>query len=284
VDGAVSLGDLALRVTTQRRVVSFVSKWGRGGAVSHGPANARAFALTFDDGPHAVWTPRVLDVLDEIGARATFFVVGRNVALHPEIVRETRKRGHEIGSHLFEHGRDVVYDDQVFDAELRRSLGQLQDLLGERVAFLRFPYGEKGSQRPGNIARKYGVSAVHWTFSSHDGFADVDDVVSRVDAGLRPGAIVLMHDCLADEGRGLGSTYHPDRTVTCEALPRIVANARKKRLGSSVTLSDLLDRPKGLVGWAFVETGGRSSFSAHSRSSATASTKTARSRRYRRKP
>lgn len=238
----MSLGDVALRFTTQRRVVSFVSRWGRGGAVSHGPANARAYALTFDDGPHAIWTPRVLDVLDEAGAKGTFFVVGRNVARYPELVRETRRRGHEIGSHLYDHERHVVFDKATFDAELRKSLAQLADVLGERVAYLRFPYGEKGSQRPGDIARTHGVIAVHWTFSSHDGFAPAADVVSRVKAGMRPGAIVLMHDCLADEGRGLGAPYVAERGVTCAALPQIVADAKAKRLVSA-TLSELLDRP-----------------------------------------
>ena len=239
----MSLSTLALRVATQRRVVSFVQRVVRGGALSHGPKNARAIALTFDDGPHAVWTPRVLDALDEVSARGTFFVVGRNVAAHPELVRETRRRGHEIGTHLYSHERSVVNDDAAFATELRASIAQLEDVLGERVHWLRFPYGERGRQRPDALWKAFGVKAAHWTFSGHDGFEPAGRIVERVTAGLRQGAIVLLHDCLSDEGRGLGPPYVASREATCLALPGIAAAARARGL-AMVTLSDIVDRPK----------------------------------------
>ena len=231
----MDLTALALRMVTQRRVVSFAQRVLRRGAISHGPGNARAIALTFDDGPDAMWTPRVLDALDRISARATFFFVGRNVAAAPEIVRETRRRGHEIGTHLYSADRSVVNDDAAFAAELQRSLGQLQDILGERVHWLRFPRGQRGKQTPEGVAKAFGVQAAHWTISHEELGGPPERVVARLEASLRQGAIVRLRYWGAD---GVGT----ERDATCRALPGIAAAARARAL-ALVTLSDLVDRP-----------------------------------------
>lgn len=201
-----------------------------------------AVALTFDDGPHPVWTPRILDELDAGSARATFFVVGRRAKEHAGVVREVRARGHDIGIHLYSHDRATVYDDGRFDEELRRSRDELAEILGEPVRFLRFPYGERGRQDPRAIIDKYGLEAVHWTYSGHDGFyLDPAAVVARVSAGLRPGVIVLLHDALADEGPNLTASYRAERDVTVAALPGIVARLKEREL-RAVTLTELFGR------------------------------------------
>ena len=84
------------------------------------------------------------------------------------------------------------------------------------------------------------MRAVHWTFSSHDGTArNPQEIVARVAAGLRPGAIVLFHDALADEGPSLAAPYRAERDVTVAALPQVLAGARAVGL-SAVTLTTLL--------------------------------------------
>jgi peptidoglycan/xylan/chitin deacetylase (PgdA/CDA1 family) len=234
----MELSELAVTIASKRPIVALVSRLARHGMLSQGPSGRRAIALTFDDGPDATWTPRVLDRLDELGAKATFFVVGRNVANYPEIVRETRARGHEIGTHLTTHTRAVAHDDAAFARELRASLTQLGDLLGEPVRWLRFPHGDVGAQRPRKVLAAFGVEAVHWTFSGHDGFASAPEVVTRVACGLRPGAIVLLHDCLAD-GATVPPPYVASREATVRALPGILATARARGL-EAVTLSALV--------------------------------------------
>jgi len=240
----VGLSHVPLRIATRRGIVELVERFVRKTAISQGAAGRAEIALTFDDGPHPEWTPRVLDALQRISAKATFFVVGRSASEHPEIVRDARRRGHEIGTHLYSHDRRTVFDDRAFGQELARSKGELESLLGEPVRWLRFPYGERGRQDPRAIAESYGLSAVHWTYSAHDGMLrEPADVVARFRAGLRPGAIVLLHDALADE-KTLPAPYVAAREVTLSALPGI-GQALAERGLQSVTLSELFAAPGG---------------------------------------
>jgi peptidoglycan/xylan/chitin deacetylase (PgdA/CDA1 family) len=227
-----------MQAATRRGVVDLVERFVRRSALSQGPADRARVALTFDDGPHREWTPKVLDALDRASAKATFFVVGRSVDACPEIVREARRRGHEIGTHLYSHDRRTAFDDQKFRGEVERSRGQLESLLGEKIRWLRFPYGERGRQDPRVIREAYGLQAVHWTYSSHDGkLRDPEAIVARVVAGLRPGAILLLHDALADEGR-LPAPYVAAREATLTALGRIGSVLAERAL-AAVTLSEL---------------------------------------------
>jgi peptidoglycan/xylan/chitin deacetylase (PgdA/CDA1 family) len=235
----MSLDHALMRELTRPKIVGWLARHLRDGALSQGPGVRREVALTFDDGPHARYTPELLDALDRAGARATFFVVGSHVEAHPELVRETRRRGHEIGTHLHSHARETVYDSRLFHEELSRCQRTLEDLLGEPLSWLRFPYGERGQQRCAEIAARYGVRAAYWTFSSLDSRTlEPEAIRARVAAGLRPGAIVLMHDALADEGR-VKPPYVADRSGTLLSLPLIGAELRSREL-AAVTLSELV--------------------------------------------
>jgi len=234
----MGLSDLPLRVSTRRAFVGLVERFLRKSALSQSRSARAEIALTFDDGPHPEWTPRVLDTLDRVGAKATFFVVGRSASQHGAIVRDARRRGHEIGTHLYSHDRRTVFDDRAFAEELARSKSELESLLGEPIRWLRFPYGERGRQDPRAISRSHGLRTVHWTYSAHDGMLhDASEVVARFRAGLRPGAIVLLHDALADENT-LPQPYVAARDVTLAALPDIGAALGERGL-RSVTLSEL---------------------------------------------
>jgi chitooligosaccharide deacetylase len=235
----VALSDLAVRIATRRAVVSLVERFARRSALSQGTRSRRAVAITFDDGPHPVWTPKILDALDAASIKATFFVVGKCAARHPDLVVEARRRGHEIGTHLYSHDRRTAFDDRLFDEEVRKSKAELESTLGETIRWLRFPYGERGRQHPTRIKSAYGLDTAHWTYSAHDGkLAIADDVVSRVRAGLRPGVILLMHDALVDEA-SVSPPYIAARDVTIAAIPGIAALLRERGL-SAVTLSALV--------------------------------------------
>lgn len=231
------LADWPLSVSTRPAFVGMVERFVRRSALSQGRSQRPEVALTFDDGPHPTFTPRVLDALDAMGAKATFFVVGRAVKEHGAVVRDARSRGHEIGTHLYTHDRRTVYDDLAFAAELAQSKSELEALLGEPVRWLRFPYGERGAQEPRAIEEKYGVKAAHWTYSTHDGkLRDPGRIVARFRAGLRAGAIVLLHDALNDE-KTLPREYSSDRQALLAALPGI-GRAIGERGLRAVTLSD----------------------------------------------
>ena len=133
----------------------------------------------------------------------------------------------------------TLFDAMAFERELLRSKSSLENLLGEPLRWLRFPYGERGAQRCRDIQQRYGVRAAHWTYSSHDSRAQNPlDVRTRVAVGLRPGAIVLFHDALADADR-VQAPYVADRSATVLALPHIGADLRANRL-RGVTLSELM--------------------------------------------
>ncbi len=237
----MGLSHLGVRLFTRRGVVRLVERYGRAGAVSQSTAGSAAVALTFDDGPHPLWTPKILDALDRASAKATFFVVGKCVARNPDLVVETRRRGHEIGTHLYSHERRVVFDDGRFNDEVKRSKALLEALLGEPIHWLRFPYGERGRQHPRRIRGDYGLQTAHWTYSSHDGMLrNPADIVARIEAGLRPGVILLMHDALADEST-LPGRYVAARDATLAALTEVGALLALRGL-SAVTMSELLRR------------------------------------------
>jgi peptidoglycan/xylan/chitin deacetylase (PgdA/CDA1 family) len=239
----MGLSEATVRLATSRPMIALYAVLGANDGVRQGP-DVPAIAMTFDDGPHPEWTPRILDALDAAGARATFFVVGRCVDEHPDLVRDAHRRGHEIGTHLWSHDRATVGDDRRFKEELTRSADRVQSLIGARVNWLRFPYGVAGSQRRARVEREYGVRVAHWTSSSHDSrLGDPGAIVARSIAGMRPGAILLMHDRLAD-GPGLKPPYREPRDASVAALPGILDAARARGL-AAVTLTALFsDRPR----------------------------------------
>ena len=229
-----------MNVQFQRWIASAASVSIHGGALCQGPGDEPKVALTFDDGPHPRWTSLLLDELERQGLTATFFVVGRCVAEHPSIVREARRRGHEIGTHLYWHRRTSGVHRQALLDEIARSRDELEQVLGERISFLRFPYGERGGLSSRVIQRNFGLRSVHWTFSSLDSRArQPSEIVKRVSSWVRPGAVVLMHDCLADEHESLPERYNPDRTAVLACIPAL-RNLLDQAGLEAVTLSQLI--------------------------------------------
>lgn len=227
-----------LRLATGRAVLTFTGRVFRGGAVVQGPARTSSVALTFDDGPDPRWTPGILEALERTGARATFFIVGRQALRNPDLVCEIGRRGHELGTHLFTHRREVVSRDDLFRDELERSLQLLSDLTGRPIRMIRFPYGQRGRQRVKRLGER-GLRVVHWTFSSLDSrLARPEDIVRRTSTALRPGAILLLHDGIADAD-SIAPPYLPRRDATLEAMPAILDLLAERKL-AAVTLSRLL--------------------------------------------
>ena len=165
-------------------------------AVIRGPRGARGVALTFDDGPHPEWTPRVLRVLAKHRATATFFLVGRKAEAHPEVVRAILDGGHAIGLHSYRHdwlfamrGSRRVRDD------LERGMAVLEKLTGSRSVLFRPPIGHT-NPTIARIADELDLVVVGWSIGGRDGWAGAraQDVAARVRRALRAGAIILLHD------------------------------------------------------------------------------------------
>jgi peptidoglycan/xylan/chitin deacetylase (PgdA/CDA1 family) len=151
-------------------------------------------ALTFDDGPDPRLTPSVLDVLRDRKVRATFLLVGDRVRQHPDLARQVLAEGHEVGLHGDRHvdmrGGSVAEQYRA----LRQGRSDIEALLGVRIAWFRPPYGK---QEPRTViaCRLAGMRPLMWSTSAHDWRPDpIEHQLTHAASGLRPGAVVLLHD------------------------------------------------------------------------------------------
>lgn len=154
--------------------------------------------LTFDDGPHPVHTPEVLDLLGRYGAQATFFVVGRMVQNFPELTQRIVDEGHTLANHTWNHENLTKLSRAAFD----RTIARTQEVLGGRAAAcLRPPYG--AIDGPGREwAAAHGLDVILWDVSGADwlGFTS-EEIAGRVLRGARDGSVVMLHDGGGDRSR-----------------------------------------------------------------------------------
>lgn len=178
-----------------------------------------ALWLTFDDGPHPINTPRILEALAQAGARATFFMVGTEMAAHPALVRAVQAAGHEVALHGHEHrhAADLGWRGQWRDL---RAMRRQALSLGLAVRSYRPAYGELTLVRLA-WCMLHGVRIVMWNLESRDSFVpDADALVRRLqEHPPRGGDIALFHD---------------DTNLTADALPRLLAMFRERGLALRV--------------------------------------------------
>jgi peptidoglycan/xylan/chitin deacetylase (PgdA/CDA1 family) len=150
-------------------------------------------ALTFDDGP-AADTGRTLDALDELGMRATFFVLGTQMRAYPDTVVEMVARGHEVASHGFEHRHHLGSTPRAIRSDLEAAVQTHRDILGGAPRFYRPTYGQLCASTLIE-AHRHGMEVVLWSRWGKE-FAETEPapVLHRLEPGLVPGAILLLHD------------------------------------------------------------------------------------------
>jgi len=190
-------------------------------------------AITFDDGPDPVSTPRVLDVLDELNARATFFLVGEQVRRSPGLARDILERGHEVACHGYHHRNHLARTPADTRDDLVRAGALIEDACAVGVGWFRPPYGVF-NMTSWRTAAELGWDRVLWSRWARDWEAQATpaSVTGRSTDGLQDGEILLLHD--ADTYSAPGS-YES----VIAALPHIVGHARRLGL-EPVTLGDAL--------------------------------------------
>lgn len=153
----------------------------------------KVIALTFDDGP-GPYTAHLLDVLDQYGAKATFFLIGSKVSSQANIVRSIHARGHQLGNHSWSHPELPKLPVDQIAGEIDRTNDAIKQATGVTPAILRPPYGAVNGVVLEQL-RLRGMSSILWSVDTRD-WADrnSDIVCSRAVAGARPGAVILMHD------------------------------------------------------------------------------------------
>jgi peptidoglycan/xylan/chitin deacetylase (PgdA/CDA1 family) len=158
-----------------------------------GPASSNAVALTFDDGPSPTTTPRTLELLDALGMKATFFVLGSLVEAHPELVGEIRRRGHGVGLHGYHHRHHLLHGPRWVRRDTEAALAALAGA-GVRPRWYRPPYGQLSAATVLE-ARRHGMEVVLWSAWGRE-WAETDPqaVAARLTRRIEPGAVVLLHD------------------------------------------------------------------------------------------
>lgn len=159
------------------------------------PVSGNYIAITFDDGPHPQNTPRLLDILAARNVKATFYVIGRSVDLHPGILRRTVAEGHEIGNHSHTHR----LLSKLGESELRQEMQRCQDAVGRaagvRMRTMRPPYGGLLQSQRELVHREFGYPTILWSVDPLDWKRPGPSVVtSRILSGTTAGGIVLAHD------------------------------------------------------------------------------------------
>jgi len=173
-------------------------------------------ALSFDDGPHPIFTPQVLDILQQHNAHATFFLIGERALRHPELVARIKAAGHEVANHYFTDGSLLLHSD----ADFVRNLEQTEQVLGIGAApkFFRPPGGIAWPNQL-RLAQAHGYECMLGSAYPHDPLhPPVWYIRWLVTKNLAPGTIVILHDGISN----------PTRTI--QALPQILAAAHRQGL------------------------------------------------------
>jgi peptidoglycan/xylan/chitin deacetylase (PgdA/CDA1 family) len=193
------------------------------------PPRPGELALTFDDGPNPLWTPRLLDLLDRRSVRATFFLVGSRAQAEPALVRQILSAGHLIGNHSWSHLNLALASSATIEDQLYRTTQTLAEITGAPPRFFRPPYG---ARRPATlaIARRLGLTPVLWNAMTSDWKNPSADAIAlrlthKIDSLYRRGlsANIVLHD-------GSHSNPSADRAPSVAAAAQLIARYQPTHL------------------------------------------------------
>ncbi|HEV3510412.1 MAG TPA: polysaccharide deacetylase family protein [Candidatus Sulfotelmatobacter sp.] len=178
---------------------------------------AHCVALTFDDGPDPVFTPKLLDVLREKGVKATFFVVGKRADQHPEIVRRTWTEGHLVANHTWSHNSLFCFlMPRRLRSEIERGAESIRRSCGFQPRLFRSPVGLRHPLLAPYL-KDAGLEYVSWTIRTRDTLTANSSVLARRMLKAASGDIILLHDHLP------GGT-----DAMLEVLPRVIDELRER--------------------------------------------------------
>ncbi len=157
------------------------------------PTHEKVLYLTFDDGPHPVATPFVLEQLARYQAKATFFCIGKNVLAHPNLYQRLQQEGHAIGNHTHNHPNGASTPTGVYLADVRKAAGYIDTNL------FRPPYGRINKRQAAGIAaamNRSEVKIVMWEVLSADFDQSItpEQCLRNVVRHAGPGSVIVFHD------------------------------------------------------------------------------------------
>ena len=208
----------ALLLAAGLTAVVFPSAPGAVAPAQAGPCRSGTVSLTFDDGPSATQTPRLVRILRRADVPATFFLVGQRVAAAPQVARQVSRSGFLIANHSYAHENLTTRSSDAIRGTLRRTDGALRRAGAWPTDLMRPPYGAENA-RVLDAIRNTGLRSVLWDVDPRDWEnVSADTITARVLAGLRPqrSNVVLQHD-------GIGNS-----PASVSAVPAIISGARRR--------------------------------------------------------
>ena len=152
--------------------------------------HVKMVALTFDDGPDPKTTPQALDILKKYGAKATFFMVGQNIAGNEAIVKRVHNEGHQIGIHTWDHPVLTKLPLETAQKEILDTQTAINNVIGIKPTITRPPYGAINA----TIQNSVDQSFIMWNVDSLDWKTRNTKAIMQEIAKTQPGSIILMHD------------------------------------------------------------------------------------------
>ena len=162
----------------------------------HGNSSMK-IALTFDDGPHPKYTPEILDILKKYDVKATFFLIGENVALYPELVKRILSEGHEIGNHTFTHRKIGEYTEYQLSDEMEHCEAVIYEVVEYQPKLFR-PPGGRLDNKVRKLAQAFDYKVILWNIDTRDWAHESADAIKKnVIENIEAGSIILMHDYIS---------------------------------------------------------------------------------------
>ena len=207
----------------------------RKGTIYHINTLDKVVALTFDDGPSPVWTPKILDELKKTGIKATFFMIGEHVEKYPDVARRVAEEGHEIGNHTIDHHVLVYYKMDELEKEIKDNEKIIKTITGQTTRYFRPPKAWLTAKEKKKI-REMGYKTVLWTLNSKD-WVTFDDkyIIRYILNHIKPGDIILFHD-----SGGVFTAEGGNRNETVKTIAQLTQKLKEKGY-SFVTITDLLN-------------------------------------------
>ena len=210
----------------------------RKGTVYRVPALGKAVALTFDDGPSPVWTPKILDELKALNVKATFFVLGEHVNSYPEIAKRIVNEGHEIENHTYDHHVLIRYRKNELRREIKDTESVVRSVTGKTTKYFRPPKAWLIGKEKTRV-EEMGYRVVLWSLNSKDWVTFDDKYILRyLLHRIQPGDVILFHD-----SGGVFGTEGGNREETVKTVSQLVPLLRARGY-RFVTVAELLDDPR----------------------------------------
>jgi peptidoglycan/xylan/chitin deacetylase (PgdA/CDA1 family) len=163
-----------------------------------GKSDGNELALTFDDGPHPEYTPQILDILKNNGVKATFFVIGKNAELYPELVERMVREGHTVGNHTYAHRPIHEQKEEGFYRDVLKNRSLLSGFSVKDGLFR--PPGGVCDEKVLALGKKLDYDVILWTVDTEDWKAPATErIVNAVLQNVKGGDIILMHDYVAGQ-------------------------------------------------------------------------------------